>query len=53
MSRIHLEDFGDEPFSYAVRREPAHKVWLNRIGVTGTLFSIAMGASYVLGRPRR
>ena len=53
MSRLQPEDFGDEPVSYAIKQEPPHRVWLNRIGVTGSLFSVAMGLSYLLGRDRR
>ena len=41
-----------EPVSYSYRETPAD-VWRNRVGVTGTMFAIAMTASYLLGRPRR
>lgn len=53
MTRLDPDRLGPDPVSYAVRREPPHAVWLNRIGVTGTLFSVAMGLSVLLGRPRR
>ena len=52
MTRLDPEQLGEE-VSYAVRHEPPHAVWLNRIGVTGTLFSAAMGLSLLLGRSRR
>ena len=39
--------------SYSIRHEPPHRVLLNRIGVTGSLFTVAMGLSVLLGRPRR
>lgn len=52
MSRLRPEDLGADQISYAVRHEPPHRVWLNRIGVTGSLFSVAMGLSLLLGRPR-
>ena len=41
-----------ESVSYSYRETPAD-VWRNRVGVTGTMFAIAMTASYLLGRPRR
>jgi hypothetical protein len=41
-----------DPLSYSYR-ETNGSIWRNRIGVTSLLFSIAMGASYLLGRPRR
>lgn len=41
-----------EPLSYSYRETPAD-VWRNRVGVTGTLFAIAISVSYLLGRPRR
>ena len=44
---------GADLVSYAIRHEPPHRVWLNRIGVTGSLFSVAMGLSVLLGRSRR
>ncbi len=45
----------DEPqpgLSYSRRETPA-EVWANRVGVTGTLFAVAISLSYLLGRPRR
>ena len=42
----------DWDVSYSYRETPAD-VRRNRIGVTSLLFGIAMGASYLLGRPRR
>ncbi|WP_158590134.1 hypothetical protein [Amnibacterium setariae] len=45
------ELFRDQPVSYSYRESPA-SVWRNRVGVTSLLFSVAMGLSYLLGRPR-
>ena len=53
MTRLQPEDLGGEPVSYAIRKEPPHQVWLNRIGVTGSLFSAGMGLALLLGRDRR
>ena len=53
MTRLRPEDLGGDPVSYAIRREPPHKVWLNRVGVTGSLFSVGMGLAFLLGRERR
>jgi hypothetical protein len=48
-----IEDVEAHPgLSYSRRETPA-EIWANRVGVTGTLFAIAMGLSYFLGRPRR
>jgi hypothetical protein len=44
--------FTVDPLSYSYR-ETNGSIWRNRIGVTSLLFSVAMGASYLLGRPRR
>lgn len=52
MTTLDPDQLGDD-VSYAVRQEPPHAVWLNRIGVTGALFSAAMGLSLLLGRDRR
>ncbi len=53
MTRLSPDQLGSDPVSYSVRHEPPHRVWLNRIGVTGSLFSVAMGLSVLLGRTRR
>lgn len=43
-----------EPVSYSVRRrETPADVLRNRVGVTGTLFGVAMALSVLLGRGRR
>lgn len=39
--------------SYSYREESPAAVWRNRLGITSLLFSVGMGLSYVLGRPRR
>lgn len=44
--------FTVDPLSYSYR-ETNGSIWRNRVGVTSLLFGIAMGASYLLGRPRR
>jgi hypothetical protein len=46
------ELFRDQPVSYSYRETPA-AVWRNRVGTTSLLFTVAMGLSYLLGRPRR
>lgn len=51
--RLDPDASGADPVSYAIRHEPSHRVWLNRVGVTGSLFSVAMGLSVLLGRSRR
>ena len=45
-------DFGVDPISYSYRETNA-SIWRNRIGVTSLLFSVTMGLSYLLGRPRK
>ena len=47
------EDVEPYPVLSYSRRETPAEVWANRVGVTGTLFAIAMSVSYFLGRPRR
>lgn len=42
----------DPETSYSYRETPA-AVLRNRVGVTSLLFGLAMGLSYLLGRPRR
>ena len=44
--------FRDQPVSYSYR-ETSGAVWRNRVGTTSLLFTVAMGLSYLLGRPRR
>jgi hypothetical protein len=44
--------FTIDPLSYSYR-ETNGSIWRNRIGTTSLLFTIAMGASYLLGRPRK
>jgi hypothetical protein len=44
--------FTVDPLSYSYRETNA-SIWRNRIGVTSLLFSITMGLSYLLGRPRK
>ena len=46
------EPLREPPLSYSYRESPAD-VRRNRVGVTSFLFAIAMGVSYLLGRPRR
>ena len=53
VTRLHPDALGDEPLSYALRRETSQQVWRNRVGVTGSLFGAAMWLSWLLGRDRR
>ena len=41
-----------DPLSYSYRETNA-SIWRNRVGMTSLLFSVTMGLSYLLGRPRR
>lgn len=52
MTRLMPEELGDEPVSYSIRREASGQVVRNRVGVTASLFGVAMGLSYLLGRDR-
>ncbi|GAA4756098.1 hypothetical protein GCM10025783_31770 [Amnibacterium soli] len=44
--------FSVDPISYSYRETNA-SIWRNRIGVTSMLFTVTMGLSYLLGRPRK
>ena len=48
----HRPGFTVDPLSYSYR-ETNGSIRRNRIGVTSLLFSVTMGLSYLLGRPRQ
>lgn len=45
-----VTDLPPHPERSYSRRETPSEIWRNRVGVTGTLFAVAMTASYLLGR---
>lgn len=48
----HLFDTSDLSYSTRARPETMREIVANRVGVTATLFTAAMGLSYLLGRRR-
>jgi hypothetical protein len=54
MPNIDADAMDGPPLSYSVRarEETSAQVWWNRISVTASLFTAAMGISFLLGRKR-
>jgi hypothetical protein len=54
MPNIDADEMDGPSLSYSVRAKPeaSARVWWNRIGVTASLFTAAMGVSFLLGRRR-
>ena len=54
MPNIDADEMDGPSLSYSVRVGPetSAQVWRNRLGVTASLFTAAMGISFLLGRRR-